>query len=82
MVMHLIKFCQIIVLIIKDNRKSCNDSNNYRGIALSSILGKIIDNIIIKSQLGVLSSSDMQFGFKEKCSTTQCTFVVSEVINY
>ena len=71
-----------IVPIIKDKRKSCHDSNNYRGIALSSILGKIIDNIIIKSQLNVLSTSDMQFGFKEKCSTTQCTFVVSEVINY
>ena len=71
-----------IIPIVKDKRKSNHDSNNYRGIALSSILGKLIDIVIIKSQAAALSTSDMQFGFKEKCSTSQCTFVVKEVINY
>ena len=30
-----------ITPIIKNKQKSCNDSNNYRAITLSSILGKL-----------------------------------------
>ena len=71
-----------IIPITKDKRKSKNDSDNYRGIALSSILGKLIDVIIIKSQVHVLGTSDLQFAYKEGSSTTQCTFVAKEVINY
>ena len=29
-----------------------------------------------------LNSCDMQFGFNEHSSTTQCTFVMSEIISY
>ena len=36
--------------IIKDKRKSIDDSDNYRSISLSSILSKLIDVIIIKAQ--------------------------------
>ena len=36
-----------IVSIPKNKHKSLNDSENYRGIALSSILGKIFDWIIL-----------------------------------
>ena len=38
------------------------------------------DIILVFYVCYVLSTSDMQFGFKEKCSTLQCTFVVTEVI--
>ena len=34
-----------ITPIPKNRRKSLNDSNNYRGIALSSGLGKVLDYI-------------------------------------
>ena len=71
-----------IIPIIKDKRKSKNSSDNYHGIALSSILGKLIDTIIIKCQSNVLSTTSLQFAYKEKSSTTQCTFVANEVINY
>ena len=59
-----------------------NDSNNYRGIALSSILSKLLDKVIIQSHKVHLGSSDLQFGYKEKSSTSQCTFVVEEIIRY
>ena len=71
-----------VIPIPKNKRKSLNDSNNYRGITLSSIMGKILDNILLFSNTNVFSSSDLQFGFKEKHSTTHCTFVAQEVINY
>ena len=54
----------------------------YRAIALSSILGKILDNIIITSQRNVLKTSDLQFGYKSNCSTIMCSTLVSETIQY
>ena len=66
----------------KDKTESMNDSNNYRGIALSSILSKLLDKVIIQSHKVHLGSSDLQFGYKEKSSTSQYTFVVEEIIHY
>jgi len=71
-----------IIPIPKGKNKSLNNSNNYRGIALSSIIGKVFDRIILTNHWSILSSSDMQFGFKPKHSTTQCTMVINEVIQY
>ncbi len=71
-----------IVPIPKCKRKSLNDSSNYRGIALSSILGKAFDWIILTKYRDVLGSSDYQFGFKPGHSTTQCTYVAQETIQY
>ena len=71
-----------LVPIPKNKRKSLNKSDNYRAIALSSILGKLLDVILLKKCQHVFKSSDLQFGFKKKHSTNQCTFVVNEVLQY
>lgn len=71
-----------LIPIPKSKRKSLNDSSNYRGIALSSILGKTFDWIILTRYHQVLQSSDYQFGFKRGHSTVQCSFVVQETIQY
>ena len=71
-----------IIPIPKNRRKSLNDSDNYRAIALSSILGKLLDWVILLSCDKALSSNDSQFGFKPKHSTSQCTFVVKETVQY
>ncbi len=71
-----------LIPIPKSKRKSMNDSSNYRSIALSSILGKLLDRIILSKCMDVFSTNDMQFGFKKHHSTVQCTMIVNEVINY
>ncbi len=71
-----------IIPIVKNKKSSVNDSGNYRGIALSSILSKLLDIIIVQKHKVQLHSSELQFSYKEKSSTTQCTFVADEVINY
>ena len=71
-----------IIPIPKNRRKSLNDSDNYRAIALSSILAKLLDWVILLSCDKALSSNDSQFGFKPKHSTSQCTFVVKETVQY
>jgi hypothetical protein len=71
-----------IIPIPKNSKKCLSDSANYRGIALGSLLGKILDNILLCNNVNILQSSDMQFGFKPKHSTTQCTFVLNEITDY
>ena len=54
----------------------------YRAIAISSILGKLFDSIIIKVQHSSLITDDLQFGFKENSSTIICTQLLIETIEY
>ena len=71
-----------IIPIPKGKNKSINMSENYRGIALSSIIGKVFDRVLLTNHWSVLKSSDMQFGFKPGHSTSKCTFVINEVTQY
>jgi len=71
-----------IVPIPKGRNGSRFESGNYRGIALSSVLGKIFDRIILNRYADVLITSDSQFGFKKGRSTAMCTMVLKETIDY
>jgi len=44
------------------------DSGNYKGIALSAILGGIFDYIVLFKYSDKLCTSDLQFGCKQKSS--------------
>ena len=68
--------------LIKNKRKSMNDSNNYRAIALSSPLAKIFDWVVLNKYNDKFITNDLQFGFKPKSSTTSCTFALLETVNY
>jgi len=71
-----------LIPIPKNRKKSLTDSNNYRSIALSSIIGKVLDIIVMDKNTCIMQSQYMQFGFKLGHSTTQCTFVMQEIIDY
>jgi hypothetical protein len=71
-----------IVPIPKGHNVNKSDSTNYRGIALSSVFGKILDNIILNRYQVQLMSCDRQFGFKPKSSTNLCTMILKETIAY
>ena len=72
----------VLVPIPKSRKKSVCDSNNYRSIAISSLIGKVLDNLILMQHSDALQTSDLQFGFKPSHSTTQCTMVMNEVVEY
>lgn len=72
----------VIQSIPKNNRKSLSDSQNYRGIALASPLIKLFELVILDQHRDILACSDMQFGFKPGLSTTQCTFVLEDIIDH
>ena len=57
-------------------------SDNYRAITLSSIIGKLLDIIIMSREEKQLSTSDLQFSFKKGASTSLCTCMVQETVSY
>ena len=71
-----------IIPIPKNKRKSASDTSNYRAIALSSPLAKLFDWLLIIKYGNKFLTSDFQFGFKPSSSTTECTFSLSETVNY
>ena len=58
----------------------CRD--NYRSIALSSILLKIFDWIVILLSGKSFRMDDLQFSYQKDCSTTMCTWLVVESVSY
>ena len=71
-----------IIPIPKGTRANLTDSEKYRSIAISSLLSKLLDYVIIKQQNISLKTSDYQFGFKPESSTILCTTMVKETIQY
>ena len=59
-----------IVPIPKDEKECLCSSSNYRAIALSSILSKVLDWIILIKEQHSLCSLELQFRFKKSLSTT------------
>jgi hypothetical protein len=70
-----------IIPIPKGSQSGCN-SNIYHGIALSSILGKVIDLILLERLSSKLDTSHLQFGFKRGHSTNMCATVLKETVAY
>ena len=81
---HISKFLLLcsLVPIIKDKLGDKTSSNNYRAIAISSLIMKLFDWILLILFGKELAPSYYQFGFMRKCSTTMCSWVVTETINY
>jgi hypothetical protein len=66
--------------IPKNKNVNVTRSDNYHGITLSSVIGIILDNSIMRRHVSLLASCDRQFGFKRGQSTAMCTAVVKEVV--
>ena len=72
----------ILIPIPKGSRVDVRKTQNYRAIALSSILSKNFDNIIRTLQRNVIKTSDLQCGYKSNFSTIMCSTLVIETIQY
>ena len=74
-------FC-VLIPLIKNNKNSKSCSNNYRLIAISSLIMKLLDHIILHLFKYSFLSNNLQFGFQKNLSTTLCTWTMIECINY
>ena len=72
--------CANIIPIPKGSKANLSDSDKYRSITISSLLGKILDHIIIVKQSEALKTSNYEFGFKANSSTVLCSTMVNETV--
>ena len=70
-----------LVPIIKSKSGRIMSKDNYRPIALASIVSKVLDKIPLNRLYIFLDTCSNQFGFKKKHSTDQCVFVLKELID-
>ena len=71
--------CVLVPVPKKNKDAAC--SVNYRPIALSSCLSKILEHFIMSKYSAYLYSSSLQFGFKPRFPTTLCSGVVKNVVS-
>lgn len=71
-----------IIPIVKDNLGDVTASDNYRAIAIGSLILKWFDWLILILEEDKLSTDELQFGFKPNSSTSMCSWAITTVINY
>jgi hypothetical protein len=71
----------VIVPVIKDKAGKINSRDNYRPIALASIMSKLIERILLKRAEDTFMTVDNQFGFKPKHGTDMCIYALKEVLH-
>ncbi len=71
-----------LVPIIKDKMGNLCSSDNYRSIAISSLILKIFDWVLIILYGDKLNFDDLQFGYQEHCLTNMCTWMAIETIEH
>ena len=71
-----------IIPLVKDRHGDQGDLNNYRGITIAPILSKAFEyalNIVFQP---FLTTSNYQFGFKKKSSTSHAIYCLRETVDY
>ena len=71
----------ILVPIIKNKAGNVNSKDNYRPVALSSIISKVFESIILSRIECYLITNANQSGFKRKHGTDLCIYTLKEMIN-
>ena len=69
----------ILVPIYKNNKSNIHDKNNYRPIALATVISKLFEHFILQQISSFIMTSSNQFGFKRKHSTDQCVFLYNRL---
>ena len=71
-----------MIPIIKDSHGDHSDVGNYRGITISPIVSKTFEHVLKMVFANHLTTSNYQFGFKRKKSTSHALFCLKKTISY
>jgi len=72
----------VIVPIVKNNKGDVTSRDNYRPIAITTVLSKLIESVLLGRYRDLLHTTNNQFGFKKGHSTDMAIFVFKNVIEY
>ena len=62
---------------MKDNWSDLSKSENYRAIAIGSLILKLFNWVILILEAENLETDQLQFGFEAMSSTRKCTWAVN-----
>ncbi len=71
----------LLVPVIKNKAGMVGNLDNYRPIALPSILSKVLEIILLDRLNVFINSTDTQFGFKAKHGTDLCIYALKEIVH-
>ena len=71
-----------LIPLVKDKLGDITASNNYMSTALSSLILKVFDWVVLLPYSDDLKVDELQFGFQQNTSTSMCTWLAVEAIEY
>ena len=71
-----------ITPVVKDTQGDLCDSKNYRGITIGPLFSKMFEIALDEKISPLLNSDALQFGFKEKTSTSHALYVLKSTVNH
>ena len=71
-----------LVPIVKDNFGDIASSDNYRAIAIGSLIMKLFDWVMLLLESDKLTTDELQFGYEKMSSSVMCSWGVSAVVDY
>ncbi len=70
----------ILTPVIKNKTGKITSKDNYRPIALASVISKVLENVLFtRLEYYVLTNAN-QFGFKSKHGTDMCIYTLNEMV--
>lgn len=72
----------VLVPILKDKTGKISDKDNYRPIAIASVISKLLEEIILSRSKHCLHTTDHQFGFKSHNSTDMAIYALKEITDH
>jgi hypothetical protein len=76
-------FCRsTLIPLVKCKSGDLSDVNNYRAIALSNSVTKILETLLLDFIESHDPADEYQFGFRKNLYTAMCTNVMKQTIDY
>jgi exonuclease III len=76
-------FCRsTLIPLVKCKSGDLSDVNNYRAVALSNSVTKILETLLLEFIESHDPADEYQFGFRKNLSTAMCTNVMKQTIDY
>ena len=70
----------VLVPIIKDKTGRIDRMDNYRPIALASVMSKVVEIILLNRISKLLSTYSNQFGLQQELGTDTCIYILKEIV--
>ena len=71
----------LLVPVVKEKTGKISSIDNYRPIALASVLSKVLERILLERMQDYILTTDEQFGFKSKHGTDMCVYALKEAVS-